>query len=136
VRHLREPEKKVGARIGAPPEAPSEQSASPIFCLRHIQKSHCISACDQSEQAAFATAMWERCQLTWSQLQLAPKKGLGSEKIRASSIRAGIPEIAKGVEFFLAFRFSGKKPMVGMRKGPIFHVFWLDRDFSLYGHGS
>jgi len=26
--------------------------------------------------------------------------------------------------------------MVGYRQGHIFHVLWLDRDFTLYDHGS
>jgi hypothetical protein len=79
-------------------------------------------------------AMWQRSQLTWIQLQLTPRHGLGSEKIARAAIRPIIPDIAKGVEFFLAFRFSGMKPMVGMRRGAVFHVLWLDRDFSVYPH--
>lgn len=133
---LKRPTQNVGARIGAPPDAPSEESASPVFCLRHLQPSHCVSSCDQEEQSDFALAMWRRCRLTWNELRIAHRHGLGSEKIPASAIRATIPEIARGVNTFLAFRFSGKKPMVGMRKGAVFHVLWLDRDFSLYDHGG
>lgn len=36
----------------------------------------------------------------------------------------------------LAFRFSGKKPMVGYRIRNIFYVLWFDAAFELYDHGD
>lgn len=84
--------------------------------------------------ASFAEAMWKRCQLTWNDLKLTHRHGLGSEKIPADQIKSTIPSIARGVSFFLAFRFHGKCPMVGVQSGRVFHVLWLDRDFSLYKH--
>ena len=106
-----------------------------MFCLAHLHRDYCVTCCDRADQAAFALALRERSQLTWQQLRHAPRHGLGSEKIARDSIRATIPEIAKGVDHFLAFRFSGLKPMVGLRRGTVFHIFWLDRDFTLYDHG-
>jgi hypothetical protein len=35
----------------------------------------------------------------------------------------------------IAFRFDGKKPMVGYRDGVTFYVLFLDRSFTLYDHG-
>jgi len=36
----------------------------------------------------------------------------------------------------IAFRFDGKKKVVGCRDGCIFHIIWLDPKFQLYDHGS
>lgn len=38
---------------------------------------------------------------------------------------------------YIVFRFQGKKPMVGFRDAyGVFHILWLDRNFTLYDHGS
>jgi hypothetical protein len=34
----------------------------------------------------------------------------------------------------IAFRFSGKKPMVGYKEGHTFNVLWFDRAFDVYQH--
>ncbi len=61
---------------------------------------------------------------------------MGSEKIDRNSIRARIPAfITDDVNFFLALRFHGKKPFVGLRKGSVFHVLWIDNKFCVYNHG-
>ena len=51
-------------------------------------------------------------------------------------IHTSIPPHVSPEVIFLAFRFSGRKAMVGYRQEHIFYVMWLDRDFTLYDHGS
>jgi len=65
----------------------------------------------------------------------SPRHGLGYEKIARTSIRAPIPTDITDDVTFIAFRFYGKAPMVGYREGYIFHILWIDRDFTLYSHG-
>lgn len=74
--------------------------------------------------------------LDWQDLQLAPKHGVGSEKIRRDSIKAEIPyKLTDEVKELIVFRFDGKKPFVGYRNKFIFHILFIDRNFKLYDHG-
>jgi len=73
-------------------------------------------------------------QLTWAEISKSPKHGLGYEKIAKTSIRAPIPKHIKDDIVFIAFRFYGKAPMVGYRQDAIFHILWIDRNFTLYEH--
>jgi hypothetical protein len=43
-------------------------------------------------------------------------------------------QVPEDVSKFIAIRFDGKRPMVGVRIKNIFYVIWLDRDFTLYAH--
>lgn len=112
----------------------------PIFSLYHLRKDYCLSKCTTDEKAAFADTLHKLSQLTWSDLRQAPKNGIGYEKINRSSFKNKdcIPKNITEDVNIIAFRFSGKKAMVGY-KDPIdrklFHVVWLDRDFCLYDHG-
>lgn len=65
---------------------------------------------------------------------MAPRHGLGTEKINQSSIKASKPASVTPDVSFYALRFQGKKAMVGYKSDFIFHVVYLDRDFTLYDH--
>ncbi|RKZ51237.1 MAG: hypothetical protein DRR16_14980 [Candidatus Parabeggiatoa sp. nov. 3] len=73
-------------------------------------------------------------QLTWAEISKSSRHGLGYEKIARTSIRAPIPKHIKDDIVFIAFRFYGKAPMVGYRTDAIFHILWIDRNFTLYEH--
>ena len=126
------------ARLKPPPKKdeilPEQQP--PIFSLEHLQSTYCITACNSNDQAQFALKLKELSQLTWSHIQSLPRHGLGYEKIRQDAIRHSIPSHITSDVNLLAFRFSGTKPMVGYRSGRIFYVVWLDKDYTLYDHGS
>ena len=75
--------------------------------------------------------------MSWAAINQAPRHGLGYEKIDRASIRTAIPShLKEDVNFFLAFRFFDKAPMVGYRKEEIFYALWLDREFKLYKHSG
>lgn len=112
----------------------STDGLTPVFCLRHLSPEWAVSKCERDDQGLFAVRLEVLSKLTWKEIRNAPRHGLGTEKINRSAIKAPIPEaITEDVEF-LALRFSGKKAMVGFRNNDVFHVVWLDRDFSLYDH--
>jgi hypothetical protein len=114
---------------------PKPDSEPPVFSFRYLQAGYCISNCTKDEKAALATKLREMSQLSWMQLQLAPREGLGKENIARGSIKPGIPKvITPDVTHFWAFRFHGNAPMVGFRSGLVFYVLWLDRAFTLYDH--
>jgi hypothetical protein len=94
-----------------------------------------LDKCTNEEKRKFIEQVVKISSMSWEQLQLAPRHGLGSEKIFPGSIKSAIPgDLRDEVNMLLAFRFDGKKPFVGFRNGFIFHVFFIDRDFTLYNH--
>jgi hypothetical protein len=111
-------------------EGKSTQQKKPKFSLEHLQDPYCVCRCDKDDRAAFATKLRELSQLTWSEITCSGRHGLGFEKIDRTSIKAPIPEHITDDVNLIAFRFSGKKPMVGYRSYEIFYIVWCDL-FSL-----
>lgn len=133
---LKKPNVDQGRRIGKPTEAseiPPEQQ-HPIFSLRYLSGDYCLTKCEKDDKAAFASKLHRLSQLPWSQIKMQGRHKLGFEKIERNSIKASIPTHITPDVKFLAFRFSGMKAMVGYREGYIFHVIWLDRNYTLYDH--
>ena len=72
---------------------------------------------------------------SWKELKQNSRHGLGFEKINKNSINAPLPQfMSEDVDHFLAFRYSGKKAMLGYRQKEVFFVLWFDHDFTLYKH--
>lgn len=127
-----------GQHLGVPTSTgkPLNQSP-PVFSLEYMDGGdYSLDRCEVREKADFADALYKRSCLTWNQIQCAPRHGLGPENIPRHIIRTSIPQHVTPDVTLNAFRFSGKKPMVGYRQGRIFYVLWLDRQFTLYPHGS
>lgn len=118
--------------------APATDSfdSPPTFCLRYMESSHCVTACDKNMKSAFASTLRKLSQLTWKQINQADRHGCGTEIIPREIINAKIPSVVTDETNLIAFRYCGKLPMVGFRGvAGVFHVIWLDRDFTLYPHG-
>lgn len=141
--HVSKKAPKQGKRLNLPSEPQNLSDANvstngkpPIFSFHLIKKEYGIDACTSDEKSALIDTIYKRSQKTWQELNDAPKKGLGYEKILHTSIKGvKVPDDIKK-ETLLAFRFCGRAPMVGYREGQIFHILWLDRNFTLYDHGS
>ena len=135
---LKKKKGKGGNRILAPStkDTPSSDLSCPVFSLEYLQKGYCVKDCNSKDKADFAVQLRQLSELNWRQLRAADRHGLGYEKISKKSIKPGTPPHITDDVTLIAFRFSGKKPMVGYRDGRTFYVVWLDRDFSLYDHGS
>jgi hypothetical protein len=125
---------------GRIPEPSSKQLANyddshPIFCLRYLDDEYNLNGCTKNEKAHFADALRKRSQMSWQDIKMAPRRGLGLEKIDRNTIKAPIPNhITEDIEHFIAIRFCGKAPMVGYRSNDIFRIIWLDSKFTLYDH--
>lgn len=134
-KRLKEPRIAKGDRISAS-EPINYDDSPPLFSLERVQGGkYCLSGLGQQHKADFADAIFTRRNLTWSEIKKAHRHKLGLEKIPKRSIKAGIPTfITDDVDHFLAFRFSGKRPMVGYRQRDVFFVLWFDHNFSLYKH--
>lgn len=106
----------------------------PVFCMRHLQKGFDVKSCDKSELADLARKMHYYSQMTWHELMSRSKHKGGMEAIPKDQVRSGIPKCITPDVKLWAIRFSSLKPMVGWKKGDVFHIVWLDRAYSLYKH--
>ena len=107
----------------------------PIFCFKHLHKDHDLDKCTEFEKKALMEKVVKLSQLSWKDIQNAPRHGLGTEKIAINSIRPSCPSfITEDVEHLLALRFDGMKPVLGHRNRFVFHLIFIDRDFTVYKH--
>ena len=129
------PQPEKGTRISAQ-DSQDYNEKPPIFSLERLQAGdYCLQSLDQSGKAAFAESIFRRRTLKWKEIISAPRHGLGCEKIAKTSIKTALPNfITDDVDHFLALRFHGQKPMVGIRIKDIFYVLWFDHNFSVYPH--
>ncbi|WP_217896188.1 hypothetical protein [Pseudoalteromonas sp. A601] len=111
-------------------------SSKIVFSLeRVVNGKHCFSKLDKNHKAFFAEAIFRRKHLSWREIQEENRHGLGCEKIARNSIKVAIPkEIPEDTEYFLAFRYKAKHPVVGIRRQNIFYVLWFDHNFKVYPH--
>lgn len=126
---------KKKSRLGLSTEVPADSimGLNPVFSLTHVQPSCCLSKCTREEKASFADKIHVLCKLTWRDIFHSPKHANGLEPLPHSAFN-NVPDQFKN-EKIVAFRFDGKKPMVGYRKRDVFYIIWFDRDFTLYSHG-
>lgn len=107
----------------------------PVFCLKYLNKAYHLDKCIDKEKVALINKICLLSQMTWKEMYMSPRHGLGLEQISQNSIKgAGIPTHLSKDETMYAIRFHGIKPMVGYIKNPVFHIVYLDRDFTLYNH--
>lgn len=134
---IKQQQYKKSSKIFLPQQAPQNPDFDhPKISLRHLQKDYCLTKCEPEEKISFAEKIRLITSQSWADLRLAPSHGLGYEKIKQKEIRAGIPSCVSKKQKIIAFRFSGKKPMVGFKKPDgTFYILWFDRDFTLYDHG-
>ena len=132
-----EPDKGKAKHIASlgPVAEPPPQQQTPVFCLHYLKGDYCLSKCDKDEKATLSDTLHQLCRLTWGQIAVASRKGVGYEIISRKALKTGLPPHISDDVNLLAFRFCGNKPMIGYREGRIFHILFLDRDFTLYDHG-
>jgi hypothetical protein len=125
------PTRAVGA--GATENA---DTMPPIFAFEKMQdgSGYSINCCNAEHQSAALKKMFLLSKMTWREITQAPRHGLGTEKLERGAIKAAIPVNITEDVTFLALRYHGKAPMVGYRDGRIFHLVFLDHDFTLYAH--
>jgi len=116
----------------------STQHLTPFFSFEKMQRGtgYSIACCPQEEQAALATKLFELSQITWATIQGTHRHGAGCEIIPQSRLHVSLPRSVTDDVTILAFRYNGKKAMLGYRDGRILHILLLDHNFTVYDHGS
>lgn len=126
-----------GETFYVPPAPPEDNSSTPKFCLAHLVSGYNLDPLDKPAQAAFAIALQKRSSLTWGQIMLIDRHGLGYEFLPVDKFKCPPPHRFEGTEKFMVFRYHGKLPMAGVRIRDTFHVLWIERQYGeLYDHGS
>jgi hypothetical protein len=122
----------------ADPEPPADYSTgSPKFCLHHAHPDFDVAALDAKGAAAFARTLQRLARMSWGDLMLAPRHGIGTELVPAAIIKPSVPQRFRDRKKFMVFRYDGKLPMAGIRAGDVFHIIWIEPAFNkLYDHGS
>lgn len=113
---------------------PDDRFNYPVFCFKHIHPKYSFDNCTKDELVSCIHQLHKLSQLTWMQIRGSHRHGMGSEKIEQNSIKTALPDFITPDITLLALRFDGKKPMVGYKSHFVFHVIFLDRDFTLYDH--
>lgn len=109
----------------------------PKFCFRYVQNDFDPKSLPSEKQVDLLLQMQKLSQIPWKQIKLAGRQGLGTEFIPAAQIRGPLPPAFEDESRFMMFRYSGKRPMGGIRVRDVFHVFWIESEFGdLYDHGS
>jgi hypothetical protein len=98
-----------------------------------------VEDCDKDEKISLIEKIEQLSNLNWNQIQLAGKHGSGSEKIHLSSLSTTLPvsftqQSQEEIRDLLALRFHGMKPMIGCRRGRVFHVLFIDPKLEVYRH--
>jgi hypothetical protein len=134
---IRPPKLDIGKSIKtheSPPE--NTDNLVPLYSLEYMVSGYCVESCQEAQRAHFAMALFKRRRMTWRELRVAPRHGLGSEKIARTSIRVTLPSMVTEDVDILAFRCIGTAPMVGFRSGRTFNILWIDKNYEVYDHGS
>ncbi len=119
----------------APTSGQDSNAMTPKFCLAHIGNGHCLEHLSSAQRSAFALAIQKRCEMTWQQITLADRHGLGLETLPADQIKPQIPARFSDREKFLVLRYDGNLPMIGARTQDVFHVLWIEGAFGeVYEH--
>jgi hypothetical protein len=126
---------KQGRKFEIKPSVEMPDYDYPIFCFKHLHNNHNLEKCTDDEKKSLMEKVVQLSQMSWLDIQNAPRHGLGTEKIDRNALRPACPSfITDDVGFLLALRFQGKKPILGHRDRFIFHVIFIDRDFTVYKH--
>lgn len=123
-------------KFATPPDVPdNSNNEPPVFSLRYLCKSACLTNCVGEEKIAFADTLYKMSQRTWIEIINTNRHKGGTEKIAQDSINHALPPHITPDVTLLAIRFCHMKPMIGYRDKAIFYILWLDRNFDVYDHG-
>lgn len=108
---------------------------TPKFCLHYLSKDLDVQALELRHQAAFAKCLQKLAASTWKDILSRDRHGQGAEFVTRAQIRGSVPERFTDSTRFMVFRYSGQRPMAGVRVDAVFHVLWIAPSFNeLYNH--
>lgn len=106
-----------------------------MFCLRNLQNGYDVDDLQAEDQCLFLKRLRHLSKMKWLEVINAPRHGAGKEKINTNSIQVAVPRFVTDDVDLWSLRFTQRKAMVGWRSGDVFHVVWIDHNFTVYNHG-
>jgi len=125
-----------GIKPAKRPATPSTELTWPVFCLRHLPPGYDVDDLSEDDRRHLLGRLRLLSKLEWGEIEQAPRHGLGKENINHGAIRRSLPSVVTQDIKLWALRFSGLKPMIGFRSGTVFHLLWIDHNFSVYPHSG
>jgi len=113
------------------------ESNPPRFSLKFMlgDKDFSFDGLDDNHKLAFANKINTLSKLTWSDLRISGRHGLGYEKIERSALKFFLPCDIPADRNIIAFRFCGMAPMLGYRSAyGTFYIIAFDSKFIAYKH--
>lgn len=109
----------------------------PIFSFEHMKdgSGYSVNCCNDSDRSALAKRLFLLSRTNWRDIRQSPRHGIGTETIAQSAVNPALPNAVTDDVTILALRYNGKKPIVGYRDERVFHVLFIDHNFSVYKHG-
>lgn len=90
---------------------------------------------DKNVHAALLKKIKKLSKMTWKEAKQSERHKAGYEIIEREEIKGKIPkEVTKDVNI-IVFRYHALESMAGYRSGKIFHVLFIDWNYTLYNHG-
>lgn len=116
---------------------PSILDECPVIDLRLFNQK-CLAKGEAKEWSAFGQRLVELSRVQWRDIRISGKKGLGAEFIprKRVAFKGMTTVVTSDVEKFLVFRYDGNRAMICLQMDERLVVYWLDRDFKAYDHGS
>ena len=103
------------------------------FLVRHSDFGY--ESLNDNQKVALIDTLNKLSQLKWAELRLAPRHGLGYEKIEKKAFNFVLPYDIPVDRSIIAFRFCGKAPMLGYRSAyGTFYIIAFDSKFIAYKH--
>jgi len=125
-----------GIKPAKRPATPSSELTWPVFCLRHLQPGYDVDNLSKDERCHLLGRLRLLSKLEWRQIEQTHRHGMGKENIARTAIRPPLPSVVTTDIKLWSLRFSGIKPMIGFRVGAVFHLLWIDHNFSVYPHSG
>jgi hypothetical protein len=127
----------ISAYIKAARETYNPDDFPPRFSFRFLVKypDFGFESLNNDNKVALVNTLNKLSQFKWSQLRLAPRHGLGYEKIKKDALNFTLPCSIPADRSIIAFRFCGKAPMLGYRSAyGTFYIVAFDSKFIAYKH--
>jgi hypothetical protein len=129
-RRLRQVAIQQGLSVRVPEDT---DSLRPVWSFRHLREPYSLDHVARlGKSQAVLESLWRRESLTWGELKLEDRKGLGWESAPKVVFKQVWPFPARD---WMIFRIANKGGrIVGYRDGRVFSIVWIDCEFTLYQH--
>ena len=106
----------------------------PYFSLKNFSdKKYGFTDFESRDYKDLLRTISKLSKLPWSEIESSDRHGCGSEIIDRDSLRVAIPSEYDGKNI-LAFRYSGKAPIICVRNEEKLDVLYADPKFTIYKH--